>query len=252
LPTDIAGATTRRLKRPVAMQQVNLNPPSGLRSRAIIVGDNSAVRHSVGEAMREAGLTVIAAEADGRQGVELALHYKPDLVVLDGSTGAVDGLEALEQIHAQLPQTRVIILSANADPELGVLALRRGAVGYLTPDEMTPASLGRTMLHALDGEIACSRKLVASIVSELRRLPDNGIGIRPVRSVLTPREWEVLDYMCIGWSTAQIAEELVLSTDTIRTHIKNLMRKLGTRSREEAVALAGRERAATVAGAEVS
>jgi two-component system, NarL family, response regulator LiaR len=228
------------------VEQAKLSPDTGLRARAIIVADDPAVRHEVGRAMREAGLTLIAAEADGRQGVELTLHYKPDVVVLDVSMGGLDGIEALKRIHAQLPDTRVIILSPTADPQLGVLALRRGATGFLTRDEMTIAKLGWTLLRALDGEIACSRKLVASIVSELRRLPDDGIGIRPVRSVLTQREWEVLDYMCLGWSTAQIAENLVVSTETVRSHIKNLMRKLGTKSREEAVALAARERAATL------
>jgi two-component system, NarL family, nitrate/nitrite response regulator NarL len=216
-----------------------------LRARAIVVGDDPGVRDSIGEAMREVGLTVIAAEADGRQGVELALHYKPDMVVLDASMHGIDGLEALRRIHAQLPSTRVIILSPTADPKLGVLALRRGAAGFLIRDEVTIAKLGWTLLRALEGEIACSRSLVANIVLELRRLPDDGIGIRPVHSPLTQREWEVLDYMCLGWSTARIAENLVLSTDTVRSHIKNLMRKLGTKSREEAVRLAARERAGT-------
>lgn len=202
--------------------------------------------------MREAGLTVIAAEADGRQGVELTLHYKPDVVILDASMRGIDGLTALKRIRAQLSDTRVVILSPLADPELGVLALRRGAAGFLVRDEETIAKLGWTLLRALDGEIVCSRRLIANIVQELRRLPDDGIGIRPVRSVLTQREWEVLDYICLGWSTAQIAEHLVVSTDTVRSHIKNLMRKLGAKSREEAVELAARERAATLADADDS
>jgi DNA-binding NarL/FixJ family response regulator len=227
------------------MEQVDISPVPELRARAIIVGDDPGLRQSVGRAMRDAGLTVIAAEADGRLGVELTLHYKPDVVVLDASMAGIDGLEALRRIHAQLPDTRVIILSATADPKLGVLALRRGAAGFLTRDEMTIAKLGWTLLRALDGEIVCSRMLVASIVSELRRLPDDGIGIRPVHSGLTQREWEVLDHMCLGRSTAEIAESMVVSTDTVRSHIKNLMRKLGTRSREEAIAFAARERAAT-------
>ncbi len=228
------------------MQQTTLRPAPGLRARAIIVGDD-AVRPTVGRALRDVGLTVIAAEADGRQAVELALHYKPDLVILDASMHGIDGLTALKRIRSELSHTRVIILWPSADPELGVLALRRGAAGFLVRDESTIAKLGRTLLRVLDGEIVCSRNLVASIVHELRRLPDDGIGIRPVRSVLTPREWEVLDYICLGWSTAQIAEALVVSTDTVRSHIKNLMRKLGARSRQEAIALAARERSSTFA-----
>ena len=66
--------------------------------------------------------------------------------------------------------------------------------------------------------------------------------MRPVRSVLTPREWEVLDLMSVGRSTREIAEELVLSGETIRSHIKNLMRKLGASSRREAIELGARER----------
>jgi two-component system nitrate/nitrite response regulator NarL len=68
--------------------------------------------------------------------------------------------------------------------------------------------------------------------------------MRPVRSVLTPREWEVLDLMSLGQGTRQIAEELVLSTETIRTHVKNLMRKLGAKSRHEAIARGAQERGA--------
>ncbi len=216
-----------------------------------MVGDDAA-RDSIGRAMRDAGLTVIASEADGRHAVDLALHYKPDLIVFDASMGGIDGIEALKRIQAQLTDTRVILLVPTADTELGVLALRRGAAGFLVRDEIPAAKLGWTLLRALDGEVACSRRLVAKIVLELRRLPDDGIGIRPVRSGLTQREWEVLDYLCLGWSTAQIAEGLVVSTDTVRSHIKNLMRKLGANSRQEAVALAARERAGTLTGADVS
>lgn len=216
---------------------------AGRNARAIIIGDDSPLRQSVRQAMREIDLTVIAEEAEGGQGVSLILHYKPDLVVLDATMRGIDGLTALHRIHTALPSTKVVLLSAISDPELGVLALRRGAMGFLHREEVSTASLTRTLRGVLGGEVACSRKLVANIVGELRRLPDDGIGIRPVRSTLTPREWEVLDYLCLGWGTARIAEELVLSTDTVRSHIKNLMRKLGTSSRSEAVALASRERA---------
>lgn len=227
------------------MPGTTVTADSRARARAIIIGDDPPLRQSVRRAMLEVDLTVIAEEPDGRQGVALILHYKPDLVVLDASMRGIDGLTALQRIQTELPLTRVILLSATADPELGVLALRRGAIGFLTREDVTPASLGGALLGVLNGEIACSRKMVASIVHELRRLPDNGIGIRPVRSALTPREWEVLDYLCLGWGTARIAEELVLSSDTVRSHIKNLMRKLGTSSRAEAVAMAARERSPT-------
>jgi two-component system nitrate/nitrite response regulator NarL len=85
---------------------------------------------------------------------------------------------------------------------------------------------------------------VADVVAELRRVPQGGIGMRPVRSILTAREWEVLDLISLGRTTRQIADELVLSSETVRTHVKNLMRKLGASSRREAIELGARERQA--------
>jgi two-component system nitrate/nitrite response regulator NarL len=77
----------------------------------------------------------------------------------------------------------------------------------------------------------------------MRRVSPDGAGIRPVRSPLTPREWEVLDLLCAGQSTDGIAEALVLSSETVRSHIKNLLRKLGVSSRQAAVEEARRMRA---------
>lgn len=214
------------------------------RIRAIVVDDDAGVRQVVHDALQESGVVVIAQAADGREGVELVWHYKPDVVVLDLFMPGLDGISAMQRIHERLPGACCIILSVSADRELGVMALREGAAGFLTKGAVTPASLVDIIRGALDGEIAASPRLVADIVAELRRMPQGGIGMRPVRSVLTPREWEVLDLMSLGYSTRQIAEELVLSTETIRTHVKNLMRKLGAKTRHEAIERGAQERQA--------
>jgi NarL family two-component system response regulator LiaR len=218
--------------------------PSERRIRAIVVDDNPTVRETVHDALQESGVVVIAQAADGREGVELVQHYKPDVVVLDVFMPGLDGISAMQHIHERLPDACCIILSVSADRELGVMALRAGAAGFLTKGAINPSSLADIIRGALDGEIAASPRLVAEIVAELRRTPQGGIGMRPVRSVLTPREWEVLDLMSLGYSTRQIADELVLSTETIRTHVKNLMRKLGAKSRAEAIARGAQERQA--------
>jgi two-component system nitrate/nitrite response regulator NarL len=214
------------------------------RIRAIVVDDDPEIRRAVHDALQESGVVVIAQASDGREGVELVWHYKPDVVVLDVFMPGVDGLRAMQRIHERLPDTRCIMLSVSSDPELGVMALRAGAAGFLTKGSISPASLSRIIEGALDGEVAASPKLVADVVAELRRVPQGGIGMRPVRSVLTAREWEVLDLMSLGHTTRQIADELVLSNETVRTHIKNLMRKLGASSRREAIELGARERQA--------
>jgi DNA-binding NarL/FixJ family response regulator len=191
---------------------------------------------------------VIAQASDGRQGVELAWHYKPDVVVLDVFMPGVDGVRAMQRIHERLPDACCIMLSVSADPELGVMALRAGAAGFLTKGSISASSLAEIIRGALEGEVAASPKLVAGVVAELRRMPQGGIGMRPVRSILTPREWEVLDLMSLSRTTQQIADQLVLSHETVRTHIKNLMRKLGAKSRGEAIELGARERHAAESG----
>lgn len=214
------------------------------RIRAIVVDDDPGVRQAVHDALQASGVVVIAQANDGRQGVELVWHYKPDVVVLDVFMPGIDGVTAMQRIHERLPNACCIMLSVSADPELGVLALRAGAAGFLTKGSISPANLAEIIRGALEGEVAASPKLVADVVAELRKVPQGGIGMRPVRSVLTPREWEVLDLMSLGRTTRQIAEELVLSGETVRTHIKNLMRKLGASSRQEAIEFGARERQA--------
>lgn len=214
------------------------------RIRAIVVDDDPAIRQAVHDALQQAGVTVIAQASDGRQGVELVWHYKPDVVVLDVFMPGFDGLAAMQRIHERLPNTCCIMLSVSSDAELGVMALRAGAAGFLTKGSISPSRLAEVIRGALQGEVAASPQLVAGVVAELRRVPAGGIGMRPVRSVLTPREWEVLDLISLGKNTSEIAELLVLSGETVRSHIKNLMRKLGASSRREAVELGARERGA--------
>ena len=79
-------------------------------------------------------------------------------------------------------------------------------------------------------------------IEGLRRTPIDGVGMRPVRSPLTPREWEVLDLLCLRTTTDGIAEQLVLSHETVRSHIKNILRKLDAKSRAHAVAIGLTER----------
>jgi DNA-binding NarL/FixJ family response regulator len=239
-PTD-----PRRLQSqpPIAQPEAPGRPSlAERRVRAIVVDDDPAVRQVVRDALQDSGVVVIAQAGDGREGVELAWYYKPDVVVLDVFMPGLDGISAMQRIHERIPGICCIMLSVSADRELAIMALRAGAAGFLTKGGVSPGSLADIIRGALDGEIAASPRLVADIVAELRRMPQGGIGMRPVRSVLTPREWEVLDLMSVGHSTRQIAEELVLSTETIRTHVKNLMRKLGARSRNEAIARGAQER----------
>ena len=157
----------------------------------------------------------------------------------------LDGIMAMRQIRRQLPEQLVIVLTGagSDDDELGLLALRAGAAGFLSK-ELEIEALPRALEGLRQGEAAISRRLTLSLIERLRETPGGSSGMRPVKSPLTAREWEVIDLLKESKTTDQIADELVLSPETIRSHVKNILRKLKVRSRHEAVAVADEMRKA--------
>jgi len=203
--------------------------------RTIVADDDPLVRRLIRDTLQRADITVIAEASTGREAVELALFYRPDIVVMDYMMPEMDGLEATRRIYEHEPSIRIVLLTGAGDEEIGMRALRAGASGYLSK-EVELEALPRALRGALGGEAAISRKLAMQLIERYRSsAPSNGAGLRPVRSRLTAREWEVLDLLAAGGTTDEIARNLVLSTETVRSHLKNLYRKLEVNSREEAV-----------------
>src|SRR4051812_27630736 len=210
--------------------------------RVIVADDDPLARRVVRDALEAGGVVVIAEASTGREAVELSLYYKPDVVLLDLVMPDGDGIQATRLILAREPGTEVVILTSSDDDDVGLVGLRAGASGFLNKRAGVDA-LPRALRGAAAGEAVVSRRLTMRLVDSMRRTRPDGAGIRPVRSRLTPREWEVLDLLCAGKSTDDIADSLVLSSETVRSHIKNLLRKLGVSSRQAAVEEARRMRA---------
>ncbi|HYM58049.1 MAG TPA: response regulator transcription factor [Solirubrobacteraceae bacterium] len=211
---------------------------------AIIADDDAFARHVIRDALQNAGIVVIAEARNGREAVELALYHRPDVVVMDMVMPEVDGIIATRRIVKELPDQIVVILTgADEDEELGLQALRAGATGYLSKD-LDIDALPRALEGARTGEAVLSRRMTRRLIEHVRRIPDGVAGMRPVRSPLTAREWEVIDLLRGGRSTDEIAADLVLSTETVRSHVKNILRKLDVRSRAQAVAAADQMRSA--------
>jgi DNA-binding NarL/FixJ family response regulator len=213
--------------------------------RAVIADDDPFALRVIKDVLQRAGVIVIAEARDGRQAIELTLHYRPDVVVMDVVMPELDGIMATRAIRRELPEQLIIVLTGagSDDHELGLQALRAGASGFLSKD-LEIEALPRALEAVRWGEAAISRKMTLTLVERLRDAPSGSSGMRPVKSPLTPREWEVIDLLKESKTTDQMADELVLSPETVRSHVKNILRKLDVRSRDDAVAAADRMRAA--------
>jgi DNA-binding NarL/FixJ family response regulator len=211
--------------------------------RVIVADDDPFARRMIKDALQRSDVIVIAEAHNGYEAVELCLHYRPDVVVMDVVMPEIDGIAATRRIVKEIPEQRIVILTSTDEEEMGLLGLRAGAVGFLSKD-LDIDVLPQALRGALDGEAAISRKLGMRLVEQLRHAPQGTTGMRPVKSPLTPREWEVIDLLYEGNTTDQIADTLVLSTETVRSHVKNILRKLNVNSRAEAVEAAQRMRGA--------
>jgi two-component system, NarL family, response regulator LiaR len=213
--------------------------------RVIIADDDPLTRRALRDVLQEAGVVVIAEAGGGREAVELSRYYRPDVVVMDLVMPGVDGLQATRQIVEQAPDVRVVMLTSSDSEEVGLTTLRAGAAGFLGKSVGLEA-LPRALRCARAGEAVVSRAMTMRLVEEMRRVREDGMGMRPIHSPLTTREWEVLDLLCQDRTTDDIAETLVLSVETVRSHVKAVLRKLDVRSRQDAVRVAARMRAGLV------
>ena len=209
--------------------------------RIVIGDDDPLARRTLTEALQRGECAVVAEATTGDEVVDLTRFYHPDVVILGDRLSGAGALDLLRTISSAAPDAAIVLLVAEPDDAAGLRALRAGASGYISKD-LDPSTLPQIVRGVVDGEAAISRRLSMALVDSYRRSPRIGAGVRPVRSTLTDREWEVLDLLASGNTTDDIARTLVLSTETVRSHLKNLYRKLGVRSRSEATEAAERLR----------
>ncbi|MBV9605476.1 MAG: response regulator transcription factor [Solirubrobacterales bacterium] len=189
------------------------------------------------------GFVVVAEAKDGVEAVELATHYRPELLLTEVGLPRQDGIAACRQIVERAPEVRVVMFSVPQPRQLEVAAMLAGASGFLSKNSSIESTV-QALRSVAGGDAAISRSFTMHLIELLRQMPVDGAGMRPVKSNLTSREWEVLDLLCSGASTRDIAQLLVLTEDTVYSHAKSILRKLGVRSRREAVAEAARLRKA--------
>ncbi len=200
--------------------------------RVLVADDHPPTRADVVAALeQDERFSVIAEVPDAPAAVQAALHERPDICLL-GIRMPGNGISAAREITSRLPGTRVVMLTISHDQDDLLNALRAGAAGYL-PKDIDPARLPHALHAVYRGEAAIPRALVTRLVSEFR---DHGSRRRTVVSEtghdLTSREWEVLALLRRGLSTAEIADRLVVSRVTVRTHVAALLKKLDLPDRQ--------------------
>ena len=207
----------------------------GDRPRVLVADGDQLARRALTDSLRsDGGFAVIGQAADGVEVVELARHYRPDIVLLATGLPGLDAIEACDQIVRTSPETRVVMLATASDLDLETRAVRAGASGFAVKTAEMDSIKGVLAVVAA-GHAIISPELTGVLVERLRRTPADGTGTRPVKSALTNREWEILDLICGGASTRDIADSLYLSPETVNSHVKNVLKKLGVHSRAAAV-----------------
>ena len=204
--------------------------------RVLIADDQRVVRDGLAMLVSLVdGVEVVGTAGDGIEAVELAEKQRPDIVLMDLRMPRMEGAEATRQISSVLPETRVLVLTTYADDESLFPALQAGARGYLTKEAsaeeiehaIKALAAGRTHLDP-----AVQQRLVQAVL-DTEPAPRAPQQVLP--DELTPREAEVLKLIAAGLSNAEIAQALVVSGATVKTHVNRIFYKTGARDRAQAV-----------------
>ena len=207
--------------------------------RVLLCDDQALVRSGfrmILEARED--LEVVGEAEDGVQALELAWRQLPDVVLMDVRMPRLDGVEATRRLVAAGSEARVLILTTFDLDEYVFEALRAGASGFLLKD-VQPAQLVDAVRVVARGEALLAPTVTRRLLDRFARsLPGAPEPPAPELAELTDREREVLALLAEGLSNAELAERLVLSETTIKTHVSSILRKLGLRDRVQAVVLA--------------
>ncbi len=209
-------------------------------SSVVIVDDAELFREALRAAFVQEGFEVRAVAADAMKGIDITREHQPDLVMLDLLMPGMSGLEVVGTIIKASPVTKVVLLTSSESAEDLLAAVKAGASGYLTKDTPLPR-LVAAMHDVIDGGAAVSPAMGGKLFTALRDLLKHS-GMMSARAPeLTGRELEILGLVGNGKTSREIAEELFISENTVRNHVRNVLDKLGLRSRFEAVTWAQRE-----------
>ncbi|OXM42999.1 response regulator [Amycolatopsis alba] len=197
----------------------------------MVVDDHPMWRDGVARDLTEHGFDVRATAPDAPAAVRIARTVKPDVVLMDLNLGETSGVDATREITAELPSTKVLVLSASGEHSDVLEAVKAGASGYLVKSA-SASELVDAVKRTAAGDPVFTAGLAGLVLGEYRRMadaPDDG----PAPPRLTERETDVLRLVAKGMTARQIAEKLVLSHRTVENHVQSTLRKLQLHNRVE-------------------
>jgi DNA-binding NarL/FixJ family response regulator len=198
----------------------------------LIADDHSVVRRGLRAFLEmHSELQVVGEATDGEEAVRMARELKPDVVLMDIKMPKMDGIAATAAIRQELPDTEVLALTSVLEDASVVGAVRAGAIGYLLKDTEAD-ELCKAIIAAAEGQVQLSPQAAARLVREVRA-PESP-------EPLSERETDVLRLLARGHSNKEIAYSLTLSEKTVKTHVSNILGKLGVPSRTQAALFAVR------------
>ena len=210
--------------------------------RVLIADDQRVVREGLTMVLSLLqDVDVVGAASDGVEAVAMAGDLRPDVVLMDLRMPRCDGVEATRILRERQPETKVVVLTTYADDRSVLDALRGGARGYLTKDA-DGAEIRQALRQVLDDQAAIDPAVQRHLVEAIAGAPPGEDLPAPSRlpDGLTPREAQVLALIASGLSNSEIAEHLVISEGTVKSHINRLFAKIRARDRGQAVAYAYR------------
>lgn len=205
--------------------------------RVFLADDHPIVRRGICDLLEtEPGIEIVGQATNGREAVEGAEALEPDVILMDLVMPIMDGIQAIRQIKAKRPQSRILVLTSFATDDKVFPAIKAGALGYLIKDT-GPDDLLRAIRQVHQGQASLHPTIAQKVLTEISA-PSQA---PPSSEPLTNREMEVLQLIAHGLSNQEIAETLVISVATVYTHVSNILSKLHLASRTQAALYALRQ-----------
>jgi len=209
--------------------------------RVLLADNKSLFREGLARLLEsDSGITVVCECTDGRDLIQRARETAPDVVLVDRHLPECNSLEAAQLIRESFPHMRVAILDASDDEGIILSALGMGATGYIDSKQMGGDELLKSIELIAEGEVVLSGSLTPKIAEEQSSVSQDQKGDIESATALSDREIEIAKLVGEGATNKEIAQKLVLTENTVKVHIRNILEKLGLRNKQQIAAYAAR------------